>query len=433
MKSLSMHILCLLAGVVAGCGAESPTPIETNEPLYVTLDDDLTQFKADFNAMTDKVRLVFISGPSCGICLRGLDDLDRAIVASVQDDPRIHTMVLHVPTLGAEEKHAAASVPLMYGPRISHYWDPSGHSGQEFQKALDIPFYAWDVWMIYQPGDGWVAGQAPPAPDYWEHQLGPLPKETTLDAQRFAGKVRERLAALPPATEESRMAAFRQLDKKMLEVAQPRGVMIQNNHESRGGYENLKTISAIRYEGRVTINDQSYPLVVETGRPHSYKRTITSGSDRSSVSYDGARVSRDGPPLGLAAAVQDELLASYQFDGLMTDFKAKGHQVLRLGMKTHAGRLPWIMEAELANGRTWHIYVDSHTGDIYRQALINADDKETLAVEFDAFEDVDDFRLPHEIRYFDGHRLLAIDRFERINVTLSIDDARANVLNEILR
>ena len=189
LPRLSLVFLCVL---LHACGPDKDMPIDDAGTLaYVTLDAELTQFRVDFNDMSDKVRLVFISGPSCGICLRGLDDLNRAIVASIQDDPRVHTMVLHVPTLGAEEKHAAASVPLMYGPRVSHYWDPTGHSGQEFQEALGIDFYAWDVWMIYPPGAGWQDAQPPPAPDYWEHQLGPLPEETKLDAGRFAGRVRE--------------------------------------------------------------------------------------------------------------------------------------------------------------------------------------------------------------------------------------------------
>ena len=43
-------------------------------------------------------------------------------------------------------------------------------------------------------------------------------------------------------------------------VAQPRGVMIQHNHLSRGGYQQIKSISAIRYEGLTEIDGKTYPL-----------------------------------------------------------------------------------------------------------------------------------------------------------------------------
>ena len=409
----------LLLLMLAACAPEAPTTQHVDKagkPPYVILDDNLTQLKADFNAMTDKVRLVFISGPSCGICLRGMDDLNEAVVASIQNDPRIHTFVLQVPTPNAEEKHAAAAVPLMPGPRVNHYWDPVGRSGLEFQEALSIAQYAWDVWMMYEPGARWEPEVPPPPPKFWQHQLGALPDDNRLDAGQFASVVRARLAALPPASEMSRMAAVERTDPGILRVMQPRGVMIQENHRSRGGYHRLKTIESIRYSGETDVDGQSYPLAIETSRPHHYKRVVADGSHQATVSWDGAQVRRDGFALDLPPDLLDELLASYDFDGWMTEWKDKGHRLWRLGMKKHGHKLPWLMEAELTNGRTWHIYVDSHTGDAYRQALVGPDGNETFVVEFVDYRDVDGFRLPHEVRYFDADRLLATDRFQRIDI-----------------
>jgi hypothetical protein len=412
---------------LAACAQdEQPVTVAADKPAYVTLDVDQTQLKADFNAMTDKVRLVFISGPSCGICLRGMDDLNESIVASLQNDPRAHTFVVQVPTLGAEEKHAAAAVPLMPGPRVNHYWDPDGGSGRDFQAALGIDMYAWDVWMIYEPGARWEVGSTPPAPAFWQHQLGGLPRDKRLDAEEFAAAVATRVAALPERTEATQSASAQRTDPGVLAVAQPRGVMIQQNHLSRGGYQKLKTIESIRYEGETDIDGETYSLIVETERPYRYERVTSHGSMTSIVTYDGADIVHEGD-IGLPKSLQDELLASYEFDGWMTDWKAKGHQVWRLGMKKYQERLPWIMEAELTNGRTWHIYVDSHTGDAFRQALIDESGTETLAVEFDDYRDVDGFRLPHEVRYYDGARLLATDRFTQIAVTVAEADSNTGV------
>ena len=92
--------------------------------------------------MADMVRLVFISGPSCVICLRGMDDLNRALVASIQEDPRIHTLVLQVPALGAQEKHAAAAIPLMPGP----------HAPNTSTAMVVLAFFADDLqWLLIDP------------------------------------------------------------------------------------------------------------------------------------------------------------------------------------------------------------------------------------------------------------------------------------------
>ena len=167
-------VLSAILILLSGCSPESPSSTDiggTANPGYVTLTEDLSQFKSDFNSMDDKIRLVFISGPSCGICLRGMDDLNEALVASIQNDSRIHTFVLQVPALGAEEHHAAASVSLMPGPRVSHYWDPIGKTGLDFMEPLGIDVYAWDVWMMYETGVRWESGSAIPSPAFWQHQL----------------------------------------------------------------------------------------------------------------------------------------------------------------------------------------------------------------------------------------------------------------------
>ncbi|MFQ5609664.1 MAG: hypothetical protein ACE5F8_05275, partial [Woeseiaceae bacterium] len=320
------------------------TTDHSGKPAYVTLDAELTQLKADFNAMTDKVRLVFISGPSCGICLRGMDDLNEAIVASIQGNPRIHTFVVQVPTLGAKEEHAAAAVGLMPGSRVNHYWDPEGNTGIEFMDSLDIEMYAWDVWMVYEPGAIWDPGAHPPTPVFWQHQLGPLPDESRLDAREFATVVRAKLANMPAVSEESRVAAAQRSEPGIFSVAQPKGVMIQSNHFSRGGYRELKTIQSIRYEGEADIGGRTYSLRVNTERPQRYERVISNGVESSTITFDGANIRRVGNgPEPLPPPIQNDFLVSYEFDGWMTDWKAKGHNVVRLGMKKHEDRLPWLM------------------------------------------------------------------------------------------
>ena len=241
----------------------------------------------------------------------------------------------------------------------------------------------------------------------------PTPREEPSTA------VTERLSALPPAAESTRLAAARESEADLLKVAQPRSFVLRQHHRSRGGYRKLKSIVSIQYEGETQVNDQTYSLTIDTSRPHHYRRTTVSGTASGTVSWDGAKVEAGGSAMGLPREFVDELLASYDFDGWMTEWKDKGHQLRRLGMKKFDGRLPWIMEAELANGRKWHIYVDSHTGDVFRQALIDADDQESLVVEFDAFDEVQGYRLPNEVRYYRGKTLLATDRFNTIAITAS--------------
>ncbi len=426
--NLRVIISCTIVFVLTACAPESSEDqaFQTDRPDYYVVDEDLSRIKIDFNAMEDKIRLVFIIGPSCGICLRGMDDLNESIVKSIQNDPRIHTLAIHVPALGAKEEHVVGSLPLLSGPRVTHYWDPNGITGLEYKKTLDIPMYAWDLWFVYQPGARWEDGELPPYPDYWEHQLPSLPLDKKLDAQRFAAEVNMRLATLPPSSEEERVAESQRQDPQLIPVAQGRGFMIRQNHASRGGYGALKRIESIQYEGITEVGGHSYRLKVNTQRPYQYERIVGDGDSESLTTWDGAEVNREGSQLDLPVTFQDEILSSYEFDGWMTDWKDKGHQVWRLGMKKVGERLPWLMEAALTNGRTWHIYVDSHTGDAFRNALIDSEGNEKIRIEYSDYKEADGFRLPHQIEYFEDNLLLAVDRFSRITVSMAAsasDDA----------
>lgn len=172
---------------VSGGAAQVPVTI---------LPEDLAPLKTAFNDAQSKVRLLFIAGPSCGPCLRGLMELNEALGADLLSDERLRTLVVHVPTLGAEQHHAERAAQLLHGGNVTHYWDPSGKSGEAVMQALGIaPIYAWDVWLIYPPGGTWDAS-APPAPARWMHQLGQLPRETRLNPEAFAADVRARVEQL---------------------------------------------------------------------------------------------------------------------------------------------------------------------------------------------------------------------------------------------
>ena len=97
-------------------------------------------------------------------------DLNDEFIAASQNDDRLVTFVVHVPTLGAEEKHAADSIPLLDGPRVHHYWEESGIIGSHFTDVMDVNMYVWDFWAIYGTEARWE-GRLPPKPDYYEHQL----------------------------------------------------------------------------------------------------------------------------------------------------------------------------------------------------------------------------------------------------------------------
>ncbi len=188
--SVLAGIALLLLMPLAVLAAEAP------QKPYVVLDKSLSQLRADFNANVGKVRAFYIVGPTCGICLRGMSDLQESVYNKKVDDPRLATFVVHVPTLGAREANVAPASHLIANRYTMQYWEETGITGKLMQQAMGADKYVWDFWTIYGPKTVW-SDDRPPAPDFWQHQLGFLPPEKRLDANAFAAKVDEFLAQVP--------------------------------------------------------------------------------------------------------------------------------------------------------------------------------------------------------------------------------------------
>jgi hypothetical protein len=198
MRTSSRRLFTLLSVLLAlsACSergqAATPAPHAAADGTYTVLGPDLKRLRDDFNADAGKLRLVYIVGATCPECLRGMDDLGKALSAE-QDDPRLRVYVVYVPALGATAADIPPTLSLLPGKDVSRYWDPTGTSGKRYRDALGIRQFAWDVWMIYRPGQHWDQ-ESPPKPDFWMDQLDGLPPERFLDPDKFAKQVRAYLA-----------------------------------------------------------------------------------------------------------------------------------------------------------------------------------------------------------------------------------------------
>ena len=182
------------ACLATACGEAIDRANTSPLPNVTVLDADLAALKSAFNDARTQVRLLFIVGPTCGPCLRGLMETSAAL-GPLLSDHRLSTLVVGVPTLGAELEHAQRAARLIQGAGVKFFWDPDGAIGTRVQQTLGIPEYAWDVWLTYAPGPVWE-GEVPPAPAAWMHQLGGLRQGVRLDADALARDVRTRVEQL---------------------------------------------------------------------------------------------------------------------------------------------------------------------------------------------------------------------------------------------
>lgn len=105
------------------------------------------------------------------------------------EDEDLAVLCVWLPMLrGDDEAASRRASRLLPDPRVRHFWTGDQELGKAFQRALDIPRVAWDIYFVYPPAARWEGD--PPVPDSFMHQLRGLPEETMLDGSRLADSVR---------------------------------------------------------------------------------------------------------------------------------------------------------------------------------------------------------------------------------------------------
>ena len=440
-----VFLLFFLSTILFACDDAPQSPsaaVEDKQSAkYRVISDDLRVLKDDFNANQGRVRLLFLSGPTCGICLRGMADLNDEFLAARQQDDRLVTFVVHVPTMGALEKHAAGTIPLLRGPRIHHYWEDSGIIGQHFSDVMDVDMYVWDFWAIYGPAATWD-GMLPPKPEYYEHQIGVttstfrgLPRERVLNAERFATKTmgyvdevdtnRFASQADSSADRASQLADGTEIST----VGQPRNVAVRQHIIGRGGYANLKRVQSVQAKGRLEAREKTYALTVTTRRPNTIRRELTLGEKLSVAEIaNGAAIFDGVMDRGLPAKLEATLLESFEFDGLFVEWPDKGHEVSMSGMRKFGDILAWRLRLQEIDGPVWNMFIDSHSGDLISMELLDEEDVR-LSIRQSDFRDVSGIRFPHQIEYR-GHdgELIAREQIDSIIVEVDPFDIDQEML-----
>lgn len=131
----------------------------------VTTDD----VRKQFNASSNKVRIVALLSPTCPGCQSG-----HAIVGRVLkkfSSAELQAILVWEP-MRSDDTPAAATrqAEEVHDARIWQGWNGNKKIGDLFGSTLELHGIAWDVYLIYKPGIKWDA-QQPPRPTFWMHQL----------------------------------------------------------------------------------------------------------------------------------------------------------------------------------------------------------------------------------------------------------------------
>ncbi len=120
--------------------------------------------------------------------------VQEEVLRGIQSE-RLNVFVVWEPILRADSVIAARKATTLFrDPRVENFWVESQQVGELFQASIGLETEpAWDVYLVYPPGATWT-GDAPPAPEFFMHQLGGrLPDASALDGPALERALKEAL------------------------------------------------------------------------------------------------------------------------------------------------------------------------------------------------------------------------------------------------
>jgi hypothetical protein len=166
-------------------------------PALADLSPAGAELAAAFDADRERVRLVLMLSPTCGVCLSSARIVQRYVLDAVADE-RLAAYVVWGPMLGEEERaDAERATVFLADERSRHFWTPRHDLAEALGRVLGLPAGepAWDVYLVYPAGARWPPGAPPPAPATVMHIERSLPAECGLNGEALRRAVEAALAA----------------------------------------------------------------------------------------------------------------------------------------------------------------------------------------------------------------------------------------------
>lgn len=144
--------------------------------------------------------------------------------------------------------------------------------------------------------------------------------------------------------------------------------LIEKNIQAKGGREKIQAVKTLRLTGKMTMGQgMEAPIMMELARPDKLRMEFTFQGMTGVQTYDGKEAWAVMPFMGKTdpepvAGKQLEMIQEQaDFDGILMDYKTKGHQVELVGKEDLDGSPAYKLQVKKKNGDTGYYWLDAET------------------------------------------------------------------------
>jgi len=144
--------------------------------------------------------------------------------------------------------------------------------------------------------------------------------------------------------------------------------LIEKNTQAKGGREKIQAIKTLRLSGKMALpQGMEAPVIMEMSRPDKMRVEFVIQGMTGVQTYDGKEAWALMPFMGKTEpeAVSGKQLESIQeqadFDGILMDYKEKGHKVELVGKEDLEGTPAYKLKVTKKNGDVGYYWLDAET------------------------------------------------------------------------
>lgn len=213
-------------------------------------------------------------------------------------------------------------------------------------------------------------------------------------------------------------------------AAQTVDEIVARHVEARGGYERLKAIETMKITRTIATPFSDIKVVVYKKRPHLLRfeqtppgQSMIPRGVSATEAWDTVQGKVVVRPAQAFAETRD---LDADFDGLLVNWKEKGHGVELLGKEAMPGGEVYKLKVTTKSGASGHVYLDAKTYLDRRHVNLTSNRQAQVTVDFGGWRDINGVKFPFDIaeeRTGKGPVQSLVTYTERIEVNVPIDDA----------
>jgi len=197
-----------------------------------------------------------------------------------------------------------------------------------------------------------------------------------------------------------------------------------------GGADKLKAVKTIRSTGKATIGPGIVtPVTITQARPGSFRLELAIQGKTFVQATDGTTAWMLNPfqgataPEKMSADDAKDVNESADIDGVLVDWKAKGHTVELLGKEDFEGTEVYKLKITLKSGQVRYSYLDASTFLVLKETTKRKRDTTEIETEmiFGDYKDEQGLMLPHSTESRAGGQLQFQMTIEKIEVNPEVD------------